>query len=145
MAFGVFGPGANVEIMIAGHQRHVGRRAKRFEEQPRRREFGRQRDVDEIAGDRDVVRRLRLQIADDPGKRLRQMDGLAAAVPVEEAEDALVGEIEGTGSCERSAGRQMGENKHAGAALSGGRMLLIPGYVAFSAANRFTPRLKMLL
>ena len=70
---------AHIGVVIAGHERDVvrARRALRARRAPARYSAG-QREVDEIAGDRDVVGRLRLQIGDDARQHLRPMDRCGA-------------------------------------------------------------------
>ena len=69
------------------------RRADAFEPGLRRREFRLQRQIDEIAGDRDVVRRLRLHVGDQRVEHLAAVIFVAVAGPVEIAERALAREI----------------------------------------------------
>jgi hypothetical protein len=84
---------AHIGVVVAGNQRHIGRRAERIEPHPRRRIFGRQRQIDEIAGDGDVVRLLRLEVGDDARQHLGLMDRLALAPPVDEAGHALADQL----------------------------------------------------
>ena len=56
---------AHIGVVIAGHQVTSCGGPERFEPGARRRIFGRQRDIDEVAGHRDVVGRLRLEVGDD--------------------------------------------------------------------------------
>ena len=53
---------ANIGVVIAGNHGDPIGRADALEPCPRRREFRLQRQIDEIAGDRDMVRPLRLHV-----------------------------------------------------------------------------------
>ena len=53
-------------------------------------ELGRQRDVDEVAGDRDVVGRLLVQVGDQRVQHLAAMHAVAAPLPGQIAEHPLV-------------------------------------------------------
>ena len=88
----------HIEIVIAGHDRDLRRLAERMQEGAGVEEFRRQRDVDEIAGERDLVRRLRLQVGDQIGQGLHAVDRLAPPMPVEEAERALARELAHAGA-----------------------------------------------
>ena len=79
--------------MIAGHDRDALGRADAFQPGPGRFEFGSQRQVDEIAGDRDLIRRLRLHVRQQRVEHVAAMEFVAVAGPVEVAERALAGEI----------------------------------------------------
>ena len=85
---------AHIGVVIARHQGHVGGRAERIEPGARRRVFVRQRQIDEVAGDRDVVRRLRLEIGDDAREHVRPVDRFALAPPVDEAGRALADQLD---------------------------------------------------
>ncbi len=63
---------AHIGVVIAGHDGDVARAAERCEPGARRREFVGQRQVDEIAGDRDVVGRLRLEVGDQRAPACRR-------------------------------------------------------------------------
>jgi hypothetical protein len=75
--------------MIAGNQCNVVRAAKRLEPRAGGWIFSRQRQVDEIAGDGDVVCRLRVVVGDDARLHFRPMQGFALAAPIHEAGRAL--------------------------------------------------------
>ena len=81
------------------------RRSQRFEPARRIRDLRRQRDVDEVAGDRDVVRLYGVQIRDDRGEDVAAMDGVALADPVEVAEQPLRREL---ADARRRQWREMG-------------------------------------
>ena len=53
---------ADIAIVIAGNDGHAIRRADILQPCPRLRKLGFQREVDQIAGYRDVIRRLRLHV-----------------------------------------------------------------------------------
>ena len=79
--------------MIAGYDRDPLRRADAFEPGLGRGEFCLQRQVDEIAGHRDVVRPLRVHVGDQRVQHLAAVIFVAVAGPVEVAERALAREI----------------------------------------------------
>ena len=82
--------------MIAGNDSDLLRRADAFEPGLRGLELRLQRQIDEIAGDRDVVRPLRLHVGDQRIQHLAAVIFVAVAGPVEIAERALAGEIADT-------------------------------------------------
>ena len=67
-------------------------RPHRREPHPQILELDRQRDIDEIAGDDDVVGRGRFQMRDDAAERDQVVLEAAVAPPVDEANEALAGE-----------------------------------------------------
>ena len=81
--------GRHVGIMIARHHAHIGRPPQGFEPAAGEREFGRERDVDEIARDGHVVRLLAVKIACDGVERIATMDAMTAAPPIDVADEAL--------------------------------------------------------
>ena len=83
----------HIGIVISRHQRNVVRRADAFQPFSRRGEFQRQRDVDEIAGDRDVAGMLRVHVGDEFVQHFAAMNGVALALPVHVADGALAGEV----------------------------------------------------
>ena len=85
--------GANIGIVIAGNDADAIRRPDALQPGPRRRKFRLERDVDEIAGDRDVVRRLRLHVRHQRVEHIAPMIFVAVAGPVEIAERAFAREI----------------------------------------------------
>ena len=84
---------AHIDVVIAGHQGDVLRRSQRFKPGARRWIFGRQRDVDEVAGHRDVVGCLCLEVGDDARKHVAAMDQAALAPPVDKAGRAFADEL----------------------------------------------------
>ena len=85
--------GAHIGVVIAGDDRDLLRRADAFQPGRRRRELRLQREIDEIAGDRDVVRLLRLEVGDQRVEHVAAVIFVPVAGPVEIAEPALAGEI----------------------------------------------------
>jgi len=83
----------HIGVVIAGHDRDPLRRADAFEPGLGRGEFRLQRQVDEVAGDRDVVRALRLHVGDQRVQHLAAVIFVAVAGPVEIAQRALAREI----------------------------------------------------
>ena len=90
--------------MIAGDDGHLGGRAQRFQQGAAVHEFLRQRDIGEVAGDRDVVGLLRLQVGDDLAQHLGVVDEAAIALPVDIAGDPLADQL---GDARRRQRRQM--------------------------------------
>ena len=87
------GGGADIGVVIAGNDGDVLRGADALQPRPRRREFRLQRQVDEIAGHRDVVGPLRPDVGDQRVQHLAAVVFVAVAGPVEIAERALAREI----------------------------------------------------
>src|SRR5262249_11280729 len=96
------------------HQRDVVRRPERSEPRAGGRVFAGERDVDEIAGHRDVVGRLRLEIGHDAREHLAAMDQVALSPPVHVAGRALAQELAPARRPQRAemGVRQMRENEH---------------------------------
>jgi len=101
---GAMSGGADIGIVIAGDDRDMFRGAHALQPRPRRRELGFEREIDEIAGHRDVVRVLRPDIGDQRIQHLAAVVFVAVAGPVEIAERTLAGEI---AKPRRRHGRQM--------------------------------------
>jgi hypothetical protein len=72
-----------------------------------------QREIDEVAGDRDVIRPLRLHVRHQRIEHVALVDLLAVAFPVEIAERALAGEVGKPQAWQRRKMRigQMGERE----------------------------------
>ena len=85
--------GTNIGVVIAGDHGDPIRRADALEPRPRGREFCFQREVDEIAGDCDVIRRLRLHVRHKRIEHVAAMEFVAVANPIEIAKGALAGEV----------------------------------------------------
>ena len=100
--------------MIAGHDGDVAGVAERFEPRRARGVFVGQRQIDEIAGDRDVVDAMRLQIARDRIEHFGAMDVFALALPIDEAEAALADELREPRPRGQMQVGQMGEYEHCG-------------------------------
>ena len=80
---------AHIGVVIARHECHVVRRAERLEPGARRRELVGERDVDEIAGDGDVVGRCAFRSATIARSTSARWMAAPLAMPVDEAEPAL--------------------------------------------------------
>jgi hypothetical protein len=85
--------GTHIRVVIARHEGDVARRSERGEPSARRRVFAGKRDVDEVAGHRDVVRRPRFEVGRDAREHLGAMDAMALAPPVEKAGCTFAGEL----------------------------------------------------
>ena len=85
--------GANIGVVIAGDDGDAIRRADAFQPCQRRRKLGFQREIDEIARDRNVVRRLRLHVRHQRIEHVAAVEFMAIAGPVEIAERALSGQL----------------------------------------------------
>ena len=79
--------------MIAGNDGDIGWRPQLVQPRLRPHIFGRNREIDEVAGHRDMVGRGRLQVARQRLDHLAAVDKFALAVPIDEAEAALAGEL----------------------------------------------------
>ena len=79
--------------MIAGNDRHAFRRTDTLEPGRGRSKLGLQCQVDEITGDRDVIRHLRLQIGHQNIEHVAPVISVAVARPVQIAERALAHEF----------------------------------------------------
>ena len=95
MAFAATRGCRHIGIVIAGHEAHLLRRAETFEPAAGALEFERQRDIDEVAGDRDVVRPGvgAAQVGDDRIECFGAMDGMAVAPSIGATEEPLRGEF----------------------------------------------------
>ena len=96
--------GADIGVVIAGDHGDMLAGAHALQPGPRRREFGFERKIDEIACHRDVVRPLRPDIGDQRIQHLAAVVFVAVACPVEVTERTLAGEI---AKPRRRQGRQM--------------------------------------
>ena len=85
--------GADIGVVIARDRRHGSGRPHTSEPLPRRAEFRFQREIDEIAGDGDVVGGLRLHVGDQRVQHLAAIIFAAVAGPVEIAERAFACEF----------------------------------------------------
>ena len=81
--------GAHVGIVIAGNDRHPIRWADAFQPLAGRCEFRWQRQIDQIAGDGDVVGLLDVEVRPQQVEQFAAVDGVAIALPVGVAERAL--------------------------------------------------------
>ena len=130
---------AYIGIVIAGHQGDVVRRPERREPGARRRVFAGERDVDEVAGHRDVVGRLRLQVGHDAREHVGAMDQVALAPPVQKAGGALADELGQSRLRQRREMRvrQMREHEHGGVITADMRLHELP--IKMPARNTSTP------
>ena len=80
----------DIGVVVAGNDRDGIGRAQLAQPARGLHELGRQRDVDQIAGDRDMVRRLGAHVLDQRVQHLAAMDAIAAALPGQVAEHPLV-------------------------------------------------------
>ena len=78
-----------IDVVIAWHQRHIGWCTHCRQPCVSRVVFSGQSDVDQVAGDRDVVGSLRLHIGNQSINDTTLMYMLASALPVDEAKRAL--------------------------------------------------------
>ena len=83
----------NIDVMIAGNDGDIGWRPQLVQPRLRPHIFGRYREIDEVAGHRDMVGGGRLQVARQRLDHLAAVDKFALAVPIDEAEAALAGEL----------------------------------------------------
>src|SRR5581483_3446567 len=93
---------------------HAFRRADAFQPGPSGREFGLKRDVGDIAGQRDVIGILHLQIGDQAVEDGAIMNKAAVAPPVDVAGDPLVHKLAQARPRQRRQMRigQVGEGEH---------------------------------
>ena len=80
---------AHIGVVVAGREGHVRRLAERPHPFRRATKLRRQRDVDEIAGDRDMVGLLGAHVGDQTGERRHVAEAFAPALPVDVAHEAL--------------------------------------------------------
>src|SRR6202035_2872434 len=83
--------GANIGVVVAGDDRDAIRRADTLQPGQRWRKLGFERQIDEVACDRDVIRGLRLQIRYQRIEHAAFVEFMPVARPVEIAERALAG------------------------------------------------------
>ena len=82
-----------IGVVIARREADVGGRPERVHPRGGRRKFGRQPDVHDIAGHRDVIGPLTAQIGDEAPQHAHIVEALAPALPVDVAQRPLGGEI----------------------------------------------------
>ena len=87
--------GANIGIVIAGNHRDPVGWTDALQPCPRRHKLGFERQIDEVAGDRDVVRRLGLHIRNQRVQHVAPVELAAVARPVEIAEHAFAHKFAG--------------------------------------------------
>ncbi len=93
MARTAFGMEADIGVVVAGDRGHVARRAEMAQPFRGADELLRQAEIDEVAGDGDLVGLALHDIAGEEVEDLAAMHELAAAMPVHVAEDALRHEV----------------------------------------------------
>jgi len=113
----------DIGVVVAWNHRDVLWRSQLAQPDRRLDELRRQRDVDQIAGDRDVVRLLLAQIRHQRVEHFAAMDAVAASLPGNVAQDPLV--EQGTGADPRHWPQvqvgQVGQAKiHAPVPVAGG-------------------------
>ena len=136
------GRSRHVGIVISRHHAHIGRPPQCFEPPPRMGELGRERDVDEIAGDGDVVRLPAVNVVRNGIERIAPVSAMAAAPPIDVAQQALRGEFPHARPRQRTEMRvgQMCEHKwfaHGTSPMTTFRA------AAFARAHMATPRLSL--
>src|SRR6185369_3298962 len=90
---GRFRPGhGDIGVMVAGNDGDMAAAAELLQEIARLHELVAERDVHQIAGDRDMVRPLCLKIIRERLQHLAAVDGGTLKFPREEARDALAHE-----------------------------------------------------
>ncbi|MGY3361090.1 hypothetical protein ACVWZK_007753 [Bradyrhizobium sp. GM0.4] len=104
---------ADISVVIAGNRGDAVGRTDAVEPGARRRELRLQRQIDEIACDRDVVGTLRLHVGDKGVEHLAALVFVTVARPVDIAERALAGELDQPRLRQRRQMRvgQMGERE----------------------------------
>jgi len=111
---GIRSGAAYIVVMVAGHQRHLPGPPQRFQPDAGRLIFLAARDVDEIAGDSDVVGCARAQVRAHALEHFGTMNEAAVALPVDETSPPLADELSPMRpwqGCEMRVG-DMRENEH---------------------------------
>ena len=85
--------GVDISVVIARNDCDAVRRADALQPFQRRRKLRLQREIDQVAGDRDLIRRLRLDVQHQRIEHVAAMEFPAIARPIEIAERALAGEF----------------------------------------------------
>src|SRR5437867_1016957 len=104
----------HIGVVVAGHDGDILRLAKPRKERARGRELGREREIDEIAGDRDVVDGLRLEVGHDAIEYGGAVEVPAPFLPVDVAADPLAHELERRGRRQRREMRVRQVRQHEG-------------------------------
>ncbi len=84
---------ANIGVVIAGDHGDTIRNTDALQPCPRWRKFCFEREIDEVAGYRDVIRSLRLHVRHKCIEYVAPMEFLTIARPIEITERAFAGEI----------------------------------------------------
>jgi len=96
----------DINVVVARHDRYVIGTSDCFEPAPGPRIFAGQREINEIAGHRDMADGSRLQIARDRVQHVRPVDVFALALPIDETEGALARKLD---ALRRERQMQVGE------------------------------------
>ncbi len=104
--------GRHISVVIARDDGDVARPAKTVEPGAGARIFVRQRQVDEIAGYRDVVGAALLNVGGDRLQNVRAMNEFTLALPIDEAESALAKKLRGLWRQGHVQIGQVGQNEH---------------------------------
>ena len=83
----------HIDVVITGNNGDVVCRAQAFKPAARACVFARERQIDQITGDRNVVDGLAFEIVRDGVECLAAVNIFAAAMPIDEAEPALAGKL----------------------------------------------------
>ena len=112
----VMGGGTHIGVVIAGHDGNVGAGAQNLEEAQRGVVLVRQADIHQIAGHRDMIGRLLLDVGEQQVDRIGGESVPAAPAPVQHAEDPLACQFvePGAGQRPEMGIGEMGEHKHEG-------------------------------
>jgi hypothetical protein len=131
----------HIGVVIPRHHADVSRRPQGVEPAARRFELRRQRDVDEVTGDGDVVGPGDVKVARDGVEHLGTMNAVAAALPIEVAEQSLRGELGQARPRQRDEMRigQMRQHEHVAARPSMRRHRAYELPIRMPAANTSTP------
>ncbi len=105
---------ADIDVVIARHDGDVTSIAECREPGTSAGVFVRQREIDEVAGDRDVVETLRFQVAGYRIKDFGTMNGAALAIPVYKAQPALAHKLRKPRRRSRMQVGKMGKREHRG-------------------------------
>src|SRR5262245_38593442 len=104
----------HIGVVVAGHDSDILRRPKPREERARWRKLGREREIDEVAGDRDVVDGLRFEVGNDALEHVGAVKVSATLLPVDVTADPLAHELERRGRRQRRKMRVRQVRQHEG-------------------------------
>ncbi len=83
----------HIGVVIARHDRNILGRAQRLQPEPRQLDLAVERQIDEVAGDGEMVDAGRLDVGDDRAEHAVMHDVAAVALPVDVADHALGREV----------------------------------------------------